>query len=116
MALIVFTPLAAVWFHHLSGLTEELTRFAITPARILVLLPALSVLLSTQRAILVHGRLTAPITRATGVEVAGIVTTMVLLTAGLGAVGAVAAAVSFLVGRLAGNATLVGPCRKVLAR
>jgi hypothetical protein len=116
MALIAFTPLARIWFHDVSGLSDELTRFAITPARILALLPALSVLLSMQRAILVHGRLTAPITRATVVEVAGIVATMVALTAGLDAVGAVAAAASFLVGRLAGNATLVGPCRRVLAR
>jgi hypothetical protein len=116
MALIAFTPLARVWFHQVSGLSDELTRFAVTPTRILALIPALSVLLSMQRAVLVHGRATGPITRATLVEVGGIVATMVVLIAGLDRVGAVAAAVSFLVGRLAGNATLVRPCRKVLAR
>lgn len=115
LALIAFTPLAGVWFETISGLSPELTAFAIPPTRILVLLPALSVLLSFQRAILVQGRFTRPITAATAVEVGGILLAMAVLTRGLGMVGATAAALAFLVGRLGGNGYLVLPCRRVLA-
>jgi hypothetical protein len=115
LALIAFTPFAGVWFETISGLSPELTAFAIPPTRILVLLPALSVLLSFQRSILVQGRFTRPITAATAVEVAGILLALALLTHGLGMVGATAAAVAFLVGRLGGNGYLVLPCRRVLA-
>lgn len=116
MALITFTPLAGLWFQGLSGLTAELASFALTPARILSVLPALSVLLSMQRAILVYGRRTGPITRSTVVEVTGIVLALGLLVGGLALVGATAAAIAFLVGRIGGNLTLVAPCRHVLAR
>ncbi len=115
LALIAFTPFAGVWFETISGLSPELTAFAIPPTRILVLLPALSVLLSFQRSILVQGRFTRPITAATAVEVAGILLALAVLTHGLGMVGATAAAVAFLVGRLGGNGYLVLPCRRVLA-
>ncbi len=114
LALIGFTPLAYVWFETVSGLTRELTAFAITPTRILALLPALSVLLSFQRAILVQGRLTRPITLATALEVAGIVLALLALIQGFGVVGATAAAIAFLAGRLASNSYLVPPCLRVL--
>ncbi len=114
MALIAFTPLALVWFGTISGLSEELTAFAIVPTRILVAIPALSVLLSLQRAVLVHGRLTAPIKRSTVIEVVGIIATLLLLIHGLDTIGATAAAVAFVVGRLGGNLTLVEPCKRAL--
>lgn len=107
MALIVYTPLSMVWFRSVSGLSAELTAFALTPARILVLLPALSVMLSLQRAILVHGRNTAPITWATGLEIAGIVAALWLGTTGLNLVGATAAAIAFIAGRLLCNTALI---------
>jgi len=111
MALIVFTPLSTVWFRTISGLSAELTAFALTPARILVLLPALSVMLSLQRAILVHGRNTAPITWATALEIGGIVAALWIGTAGLNLVGATAAAIAFIAGRLLCNAALIRPSR-----
>jgi hypothetical protein len=101
MALIVFTPLATVWFRTLSGLSAELTGFALTPARILVLLPAMSVILSLQRAILVHSRNTAPITWATALEIGVIVTVLWVGTAQMNLVGATAAAIAFIAGRVA---------------
>ncbi len=116
LALIGFTPLAYVWFETVSGLTRELTAFAITPTRILALLPALSVLLSFQRAILVQGRLTRPITVATATEVAGIIVALLALIQGFGLVGATAAAVGFVAGRLASNSVLMPPCLRVLDR
>jgi len=113
MGLIVFTPLAGLWFHTLSGLTDELVRFAMPPARILTLLPVLSVLLSLQRAILVHGRNTGPITWAAALEVTGIVGTLTLLTTVVPLVGATAAAVAFISGRIGCNLVLIPPCRRV---
>jgi Na+-driven multidrug efflux pump len=113
MAAIAFTPLADVWFRGLSGLSAELTGFALAPARILTLLPALSVLLSLQRAVLVHGRTTAPITWSTAIEVVGIVLALVLLIVGLDVVGATAAALAFIAGRVAGNLYLVPPYARV---
>jgi hypothetical protein len=71
-----------------------------------VLIPGLAVLLSFQRAVLVHAKRTMPVTVATVIEVMGI-------TAVLGAgifvfdtVGAVAAALALLLGRLGANAYL----------
>jgi hypothetical protein len=116
LSLIAFTPLARIWFQDISGLTPELTHFALTPTRILAVLPALSVLLSLQRSILVHGRLTTPITRSTGIEVAGVTLALVFLIGGMEMVGATAAAISFIVGRVGGNLALVPACKRVLAR
>ncbi len=114
LALVGFTPLAGVWFETISGLTHELTAFAIAPTRILVLLPALSVLLSFQRGLLVHGRFTRPITWATAIEVCVIFLVLMILTRGLDMVGATAAAIAFVIGRSAGSGYLVPPCWRLL--
>lgn len=114
LTLIAFTPLGMIWYRDVSGLTPELARFALPPTRILVILPALSVLLSLQRAVLVHGRRTGPVTGATVVEVAGIVAVLAAAVRGFDAVGAVAAATALLAGRLAGNLYLVPPCAAVV--
>ncbi len=114
MALIVFTPLADLWFRTLSGLSDELTRFALLPARILALLPAFSVLLSIQRAILVHGRDTTPVTWATALEIGGIALTLAVGIGPLDLVGATAAAIAFIVGRWGANLYLAPPCAAVV--
>ncbi|MBT8336634.1 MAG: hypothetical protein KJO11_08520, partial [Gemmatimonadetes bacterium] len=87
LALVAFTPLAEVWFVQISGLSPELAEFAVWPTRILVPLPALSVWLSLQRAVLVQGRRTSPISGATTVEVLGIALLFPLFGFGLGWVG-----------------------------
>jgi len=115
-ALISWTPLASVWFETISGLTPELAGFAITPARILPLLPALSVLLSSQRGFLVHARNTTPISRATFIEMGGIVLVLMIGIHLLGMVGATAAAVAFLIARIMGNLYLIPPCARELRR
>ncbi len=102
MAVVAFTPLAHVWFVTVSGLTPELAAFAIVPTRIVVALPALTVLLSFQRALLVQERRTRPITVATAIEVTGVATLFVALGWGVGLVGATAAFAAFVAGRLAG--------------
>ena len=77
--------------------------------RILCLMPALEVLLSFQRALLVHARRTAMITWATAVEVTGIVAVMALGVEAFDLVGAVAGAAGVLAGRVAANAFLARP-------
>ena len=102
LGLIVFTPLAAVWFEGVSGLSPELAAFALLPAQILALLPAGSVWICFQRAVLVHARQTAPITWAGMIEVAVVVVLLTVTTQVLSWVGAVGAATAILGGRLAG--------------
>jgi hypothetical protein len=111
LAAIALTPLADVWFRQLSGLTRDLIAFAIPPTRLLIPIPALSVLLAWQRAVLVDSRRTEPITWASILEVGGIAAALGLTIHGWHMVGATAAAVAFLAGRLAGNLYLAGPCR-----
>lgn len=116
LGLVAFTPLSTIWFERLSGLTPELAAYAVWPTRLLVPLPALSVLLSLQRAILVQGRRTGPISGATTVEVISIAILFPLFGFGLGWTGVTAAFIAFLGGRLAGNLFLLRPVREVLAR
>ncbi len=106
LSAIAWTPLAGVWFGTVSGLRPELVELAITPTRIVVILPALTVLLSWQRARLVHAQRTAPVTWATGIEVLGAVLVLTVAIHGLDAIGAIAAAVALLVGRLGANTYL----------
>ncbi|MGD8699882.1 MAG: hypothetical protein PVJ43_11360 [Gemmatimonadales bacterium] len=114
LALIGFTPLSRIWFETISGLSAELSAFAIAPTRILALIPLFAVLLSFQRAILMQGRVTRPITTATVTEVVAIILVLLALVQGLDLIGVTAAAIAFVVGRLLGNVYLLSPCRKLL--
>ena len=107
LGIIVFTPLAAVWFEGVSGLSPELAAFALPPAQILALLPAGSVWICFQRSVLVHARRTAPITWAGIVEVAVVVALLAVTTRALSWVGAVGAATAIVGGRLVGTLFLV---------
>ena len=100
LIIIAVTPLAKLWFHNVSGLSEELTDFAIIPLIIISLIPAFSVFLSFIRAILVARKRTAPISPATAIEVIGIIFTLFVLIKGFFFIGAIAAMISFMVGRL----------------
>ena len=116
LALIAFTPLANFWFVTISGLSPELAEFAILPARILAPFPALSVLLSFQRGLLVQGRHTGPITPATAIEVGGIALAFIACSNGFNMVGVTAAMIAFVVGRTASNAYLVPAGFRVVGR
>lgn len=116
LGLVAFTPLADVWFVKVSGLTPELAAFAVWPARILTPLPALSVLLSYQRAVLVLSRRTRPITVATAVEVATIAALFVVGGWMVGMVGVTAAFLAFLGGRTGANLYLLRTVSATLAR
>ena len=114
LALVAFTPLFQLWFIALSGLTPELTSFALIPARIIVPLPFLSVLLSFQRAILVEGRRTQHITWASVIEVTAVAVLFLTLGVGFEVVGATAAFTAFLGGRLLSTVYLAPGCASVL--
>ena len=114
LGLVAFTPLFQLWFTVLSGLTPELTSFALIPARIIVPLPFLSVLLSFQRAILVEGRRTQHITWASVIEVTTVAVLFLTLGFGFEVVGATAAFTAFLGGRLLSTVYLVPGCASVL--
>jgi len=70
---------------------------------VLVPLPAISVLLSFQRAILIQGRRTRPITIATAIEVAVIALMFMACAWWGGLIGVTAAFVAFVGGRSASN-------------
>ena len=103
LAAIALTPLVDLWLQRVSGLTPELAGYARLPLRILVLMPALSVWLSLQRSLCVATRRTGPITWASTGEVVGILVVLLLTVVGAGWVGATAAAVAFMAGRLVAN-------------
>jgi O-antigen/teichoic acid export membrane protein len=109
LGIIAFTPLADIWFGTISGLSPELSEFAILPLQIMVLMPGLSVLLSFQRSLLVAGRKTGPITFATASEVLGIVIVMYITIIYFNLIGAVGATLAFIIGRLAANIYLIKP-------
>jgi progressive ankylosis protein len=114
MALVAFTPLAGLWFVTVSALPPDLAAAAMTPARILVPLPALAVLFALQQAILVQGRLTRPIGAATALEVGLIAAAFPAFAFGFGMAGINAAMLALLLGRLGSSLYLVPPVRRVL--
>ncbi|MBI5534878.1 MAG: hypothetical protein HY898_19280 [Deltaproteobacteria bacterium] len=111
LALIACTPLAGVWFGRVSGLAPALAEFAVLPSCILVVMPAMTVWMCWQRALLVSHRTTRAVTFATAMEVVGVVAVMFLGNS-LGWIGLVSASVALVVGRLVGNLILVGPVRR----
>jgi Na+-driven multidrug efflux pump len=101
LALVAFTPLLRLWLEGISGLTPELAAVAAVPIRILSVMPALAVIISFQRAVLVAAKDTVPITWATVIEVTGIVVGLELGIRGFYLVGATAAGCAFILGRIA---------------
>ncbi len=116
MLAVGFTPLHDFWFGTVSGLSAQMVDFARAPVRILVLLPALTVLLSFQRAILVTHKRTQPITVGTVLEVSLIAVIMWILIERAFFIGAVAAALAMLLGRLGCNTYLIFPVWNTVKR
>jgi progressive ankylosis protein len=114
LSLIAFTPLSDFWFSVVSGLTENLTEFSKLPLMLMAVFPALTVLVSLQRAILVNGNNTRPITYGTGLEFVIIIVVLFLCINIFSLVGAVAAAAAFVLGRIAANIYLTIPVVKTL--
>lgn len=115
LALLVFTPLSFLWFQQISGLSLELTLFSMLPAKLMVLMPGLTVLISMQRAILVNNKKTTPITIATAIEVFSIFCVLSLTIHILGLIGAIGAALAVVSGRSLANVYLITPSYRTLS-
>lgn len=113
---IATTPLSAFWFEGVSGLSESLAQFAVPPTLIMAFLPALSILMSFQRSLLINARNTTPISWATALELSMIIGILWLSTYHFEMIGAVGAALALLIGRLAANLYLFPPFFKVLRK
>jgi hypothetical protein len=114
LSIIAFTPLSAVWYLRVSGLSEGMTSFAILPTQILAILPGLTVLLSFQRSLLVNNKKTTHITVATVIEVITIVTILFIAIYWFDLIGIIAAALALLTGRLLANSYLFIPYFTIL--
>ncbi len=112
LSLIAWTPLAAVWFRQVSGLSAELAQFALVPTRTLAFIPGLTALLSFQRAIMVVRNTTDRVTWATLIEVVGVVVVLWIAIVHFHAIGAVAAAAALVLGRIGANLYLL-PALKI---
>lgn len=75
---IAFTPLNPWWQQQIAGLSEELTTFAIPALRLATLLPVLAVIQSWLRGIVVTGQATGTIAQATVINLAVLITTLLL--------------------------------------
>lgn len=106
LAAIAATPAARLWFEGVSGLTPELGSLARLPEMILIPIPAGTVWLCLERGILVARRRTTPVTWATAMEVLVIVVVLWITTVLAGMVGATAAALALLAGRMVSTAYL----------
>lgn len=115
-ALLIFiaiTPLSGFWFRVVSGLSDELSNFSITPTIIISIMPALTVLIAFQRSILVKFKSTKPITLATIMEVSLIILSLFICIGVFDMVGVVAAMISFVIGRILAVSFLHFPFSKI---
>jgi len=100
LSLIAFTPLNRIWFHDVSGLSLTLTDFALLPLQILAIFPALTVLISFQRSVLIVDKVTKPVSLTTLLEAGGIFSVLAVGILYSSLPGAVAAATAYVSGRL----------------
>lgn len=115
LALIAFTPAAHFWYQTISGLSPELTEFALLPTQILAIIPGFTLLLTFQRAVLVTAKHTRPVTFATMVEVTTIILVLLITTRYFNMIGVTGAAVAYVLGRLFANTLLMRPFNRILA-
>lgn len=101
LSLLAFTPLANIWFINVSGLTNELAELSYLPLKIMLLLPALTVLLNFQRSTLVIVGRTGPISTATAIELVVIVSVLLICVVFLNLIGVLAASIAFVAGKIA---------------
>lgn len=114
LLIVAFTPLASVLYQGIYGLSATLAEFAIIPTMILVPLPALAVLYSLQRAVLINARRNVEVTISTVLEVGLILVVMIVLVSTWNPVGVISAATAMIVGRLVANAYLAARSKRVL--
>lgn len=100
ISLLALTPLADLWFINVSGLSKELADLSYLPLKIMILLPALTVLLNFQRSSMIINGTTGPISVATAIELTVIIAVLLACVVFLNLIGVVAASIAFTVGKL----------------
>lgn len=103
ISLLALTPLADLWFINVSGLSDELAELSYLPLKIMILLPALTVLLNFQRSSMIINGTTGPISMATAVELIGIIAILLVCVVFLNLIGVVAASIAFTAGKVLSN-------------
>ncbi|MCJ7553683.1 MAG: hypothetical protein MUO34_07340 [Ignavibacteriaceae bacterium] len=114
LIIIAFTPLSEFWFKGVSGLTDYLADLASEPLMIMSFFPALTVFICFQRGALVSVKDTKPITFGTAIEFITIIVALFIAIKYFSAVGAIAATISFVLGRIAANIYLIRPFRRAI--
>jgi progressive ankylosis protein len=109
LMIIAFTLISDLWFRDVSGLSESLTDFAKLPLMIMSFFPAFTVLISFQRAVLVIVKETKQITYGTAIEFIGIIIVVAICIKYFYMVGAIAATIAFVIGRIAACGYLLPP-------
>jgi len=112
---ITATPLANIWFHNISGLSIELAQLSILPATIMSIFPALTFLVSVQRAVLIYSRNTSPLTTATIIEVVIILIVLFIGVSYFDLVGVLAATIAYVSGRVIANFYFIMPYKKAIS-
>jgi progressive ankylosis protein len=100
-ALVTLTPLANLWFTNVAGLPADLAALARVPAALMVLVPALTVLTSWQRGVLVFFSRTGAITVATVINIVVLLAVVLAGVQTLSWPGAVTAALALTASLLA---------------
>ncbi|MFM7158495.1 MAG: hypothetical protein ACKO0Y_11830, partial [Bacteroidota bacterium] len=113
-ALLVFTPLIHPVLSGLYGLSDELASFAVLPARIVVILPFLSISFAYFRSIMMNNRRNAIVTYSTMIEVGGMISLIFLTVTVFQPVGIIAAAIGLSFGRLGAQWFLLWMYNKVM--
>ena len=103
ISVLAFTPLADLWFINVSGLSKELADLSYLPLKLMIILPALTVLLNFQRSSLIINGTTGPISVATAIELIGIVVVLLICVVFMNLIGVVAASLAFIIGRCMSN-------------
>lgn len=99
LGLVVFTDVVAIWYQDICGLSPDLALFALAPTKLLIVLPALEVVMSFQRGLMVAGLTTKPVTLGALIEIIAIIVTLNLAIHSFNMVGAMAAALALVTGR-----------------
>lgn len=113
---ISLTPASYFWFNTVSGLSIELSNFSKIPTIIISMMPAFTVLISLQRAILVVYKNTTPITFATIIEVTVIIVTLFVSIKIFNLTGITSAMLSFIFGRICAVSFLMFPFNQIKAK
>jgi Na+-driven multidrug efflux pump len=114
LIIIAFSPLRDFWLQSVSGLSPSLAEFAHLPLMIMSFFPAMTVLISFERAILVKINHTKTITVGTATEFISIIIVLAICIKYFNLVGAVAATIAFVIGRMAACTYLFPPVIKTL--